>query len=161
MDELTQPVITALASALGATVAAFLGVHIAFRRFRRERSYEVRLEWHRNVAEVARRIRNAARSGADISELTGRFLELAEQASIYAPPSTCALISGLVHDLRHTTGKGHQTLNGVELISLLLASDMRKLLGIGRLKHHSRVVRDARRLVRMKIGAGKQLIDLE
>ena len=105
MDSVIMPVM----SALGALAAAWVGTQLGLRKFRQERAFDARLEWHRNLAETAKVLRNRARAiGAfqrggmptevalplvkELGTLAFRFQELAEQASLYATKPTHAAI---------------------------------------------------------------------
>jgi hypothetical protein len=102
-------VITAVMSALGALIAAWVGTRLGLRRFRQERAFDARLEWHRKLAETTKILENRTRAlGAfkrggtpievalplvkDLSELAFKFQELTELGSLYATKRTHAAI---------------------------------------------------------------------
>ena len=85
------------------------------RRYRRERSFDARVEWHRELAETAKTLSNRSRAfryagkhglpaqllpGAqELGTLAFRFQELAEQASLFAKPDTCSAIRQVMAEL--------------------------------------------------------------
>lgn len=116
MDFVTQTFITTVASSLGALLAAGVGTYLGQRKFRHERSYDARVNWHRELAETVKKLRNRSKalqyfrergSAAEevleavknVGELAFKFQELAEQASLYAKKGTCTAIAQIVSDL--------------------------------------------------------------
>jgi hypothetical protein len=112
----TQTLITAAASSIGALVAAAVGTYLAQRKFRQERSYDARVNWHRELAETVKKLSNRSRalqyfrernSSAEelldavknVGELAFKFQELAELASLYAKKSTCKAIGQIIGEL--------------------------------------------------------------
>jgi hypothetical protein len=117
MNFVTQTLITTTASSIGALVAAGIGTYLAQRKFRHERSYDARVNWHRDLAETVKKLRNRTKalqyfreinsaaeeileSVKNVGELAFKFQELAEQASLYAKKSTCKAIGQIVSDLK-------------------------------------------------------------
>jgi hypothetical protein len=120
MDFFTQTLITAAASSVGALFAAAVGTYLGQRKFRHERSYDARVNWHRELAETVKKLRNRSKSLLyfrerdsaaeevlevvnNIGELAFKFQELAEQASLYAKKGTCKAIGQIVKDLNSLT----------------------------------------------------------
>lgn len=118
--DLTQTLITTAASSIGALIAAAVGTYLGQRKFRHERSYDARVNWHRELAETVKKLRNRSKalqhfreSGSaaeevletvkNVGELAFKFQELAEQASLYAKKSTCKAIGYIVSDLNGLT----------------------------------------------------------
>ena len=105
MDSLVTP----LLSGLSALVCAWVGTQLGLRKFRQERAFVARLEWHRKLAETARVLRNRTRAlGAfrqggtpaevalplvnELSKLAFDFQEQAELSALYATTETHAAI---------------------------------------------------------------------
>jgi len=116
MDFATQTLITTVASSIGALLAAGVGTYLGQRKFRHERSYDARVNWHRELAETVKKLRNRSKalqyfrergSAAEevleavknVGELAFKFQELAEQASLYAQKSTCKAIAQIVSEM--------------------------------------------------------------
>lgn len=98
-------VITPAMAALGALIAAWVGTRLGLQKFRQERAFDARLDWHRKLAETAKVLRNRTRTvGAfdrggtpievalplikEVGELAFRFQELAETSALYATNRT-------------------------------------------------------------------------
>ena len=105
--------ITALLSGLSALVCAWVGTQLGLRKFRQERAFVARLEWHRKLAETARVLRNrtlalgAFRRGGtptevalplitELGKLAFDFQEQAELSALYATTQTHAAIQGVL-----------------------------------------------------------------
>lgn len=116
MDFVTQTLITSVASSLGAQLAAGVGTYMGQRKFRPERSYDARVNWHRELAETVMKLRNRSKAlqyfrerdstaeevleaVKNVGELAFMFQELSEQASLYAKKGTCTAIAQIVSDL--------------------------------------------------------------
>jgi hypothetical protein len=118
--------LTAALSAGAALVAAWAGTRLGLRKFRAERAFDARLEWHRKLAETAKVLRNRLRAlpvlrlpkdmpedvreemaaevqnmplFKDLNEMAFRFQELAETASLYATKRTYAAVRGALADM--------------------------------------------------------------
>lgn len=103
-----ESLVTPALSALSALLAAWFGTHLGLRRFRRERSFDACLEWHRKLAETAKTLRNRTRALPQLSpdvpsesvvpllkemnQLAFQFQELSEIASLYASKRTYAAV---------------------------------------------------------------------
>lgn len=102
-----EAVVTAILSAVGALIAAWVGTQPGMRKFREERAFDARLEWHRKLAETAKVLRNRTRAlrtfegggippevalplVKELAALAFQFQELAETASLYASKSSLA-----------------------------------------------------------------------
>jgi hypothetical protein len=113
-----EPFLTPVLSALGALAAAWLGTRLGLRKFRAERAFDARLEWHRNLAETAKVLRNrtlafksftaqgvpeqvAVPLVQELGALSFKFQELAEVASLYASKSTCSAIGEVMAQMNH------------------------------------------------------------
>ena len=111
-----ESVITTILTALGALFAAWIGTMLGLRKFRKERAFDARLEWHRKLAETARILRNRTKSFVafknagtpmeavmplmqELQELSFQFQELAEQASMYATSSTYSEIKKVLDEM--------------------------------------------------------------
>ena len=110
MDSLITPLLTGLSALLCAWVGTYLGL----RKFRQERAFVARLEWHRKLAETAKVLRNRTRAfGAfrregtlpdevalplinDLSKLAFDFQEQTELSALYATKQTHAAIQGVL-----------------------------------------------------------------
>jgi len=116
MNFITQTLITTVAAAIGALIAAAAGTFLAQRKFKQERSYDARVNWHRELAETVKKLSNRSKalryfrergSAAEevldavknVGELAFNFQELAEQSSLYAKKSTCKAIGEIVSEL--------------------------------------------------------------
>ncbi len=105
-------VLTAALSAVSALLAAWFGTQLGLRRFRQERSFDARLEWHRKLAETAKTLLNRTRAlpqlrsdvpgeavvplVEEMAQLAFHFQEHAEVASLYASRRTCAAVRDTV-----------------------------------------------------------------
>lgn len=112
---MTDTIIVAVASCVGALLSGVLGAELALRRYRGERSFDARVKWHRELAEVAKVLSNRSRAfrhamlrglpeqllpeAQDLGPLAFRFQELAEQAPLYAKPDTCSAIRQVMAQL--------------------------------------------------------------
>jgi hypothetical protein len=100
-----ETLFTAAMSAVGALLAAWVGTQLGLRKFRQERAFDARLDWHRKLAETAKVLLNrtrafwAFRQGGtpvevalplvkELGQLAFTFQELAELASLYATKRT-------------------------------------------------------------------------
>ena len=109
-------VITAGLSGASALIAAWIGTRLGLRKFRAERAFDARLEWHRKLAETAKVLHNRTRAFhafkrgrtpeevalplvKDLSELAFRFQELAETASLYATKRTHGAIRAVLAEM--------------------------------------------------------------
>lgn len=110
-------VITPVMSALGALIAAWVGTQLGLRKFRQERAFDARLEWHRALAETAKVLRNRTRALAafqrggtpteaalplvnELGKLAFKFQELAELASLYATKRTHTAIRDVLAQMQ-------------------------------------------------------------
>jgi hypothetical protein len=111
-----ESVFTAVLTALGALIAAWMGTMLGLRKFRKERAFDARLEWHRKLAETAKILRNRTRAFLafkrggtpmevvlplvqELGELSFTFQELAEQASLYATNRTYSEIRDVLEEM--------------------------------------------------------------
>jgi hypothetical protein len=107
---------SAVLTSLGALIAAWVGTQLGLRKFRSERAFDARVEWHRELAETARVLRNRTkalvafqRGGTpeeiavpllqELSELAFAFQELSEQASLYASKPTYLAIKEVLVEM--------------------------------------------------------------
>lgn len=114
--------VTAGLSALGALVAAWAGTRLGLRKFRQERAFDARLEWHRKLAETAKILQNRTRAlkafqrggtppevalplVQELRQLAFAFQELAEQAPLFATKRTHSAIRGVLVEM--TKGAKH------------------------------------------------------
>lgn len=105
--------ITPVASGLGALIAAWVGTQLGLRKFRQERAFDARLEWHRNLATTAKVLRNRTRAFVafqrmdtpaevglplvrELGELSFKFQEQAEVSALYAAKRTHVAIQGVL-----------------------------------------------------------------
>jgi hypothetical protein len=112
----TEALVTAALSAASALIAAWVGTQLGLRKFRQERSFDARLEWHRRLAETAKVLRNRVRAFhafqrggtpedvplslvKDIGQLSFQFQELTESASLYATRRTLTAIQNVLADM--------------------------------------------------------------
>lgn len=167
---MTETIIVAVASCVGALLSGVLGAALAMRRYRGERSFDARVEWHRELAEKAKTLSNRSRAfryalqrglpqqllpGAkDLGELAFRFQELAQLAPLYAKPDTCSAIQQVLVDLDNLAplfddapipepepdpDSPHPfdvSMAGMEAVFMLLARDLRQMLGLKKLGEH-------------------------
>ena len=167
---MTDTIVVAVASCVGALLSGVLGAALAMRRYRGERSFDARVEWHRELAETAKKLSNRSRAfrqalqqgfpqqllpGAEeLGTLAFRFQELAEQAPLYAKPDTCSAIRQVIADLNDLAplfedapepepeadpDNPHPfdvSIAGMEAVFMLLARDLRQMLGLKKLDEH-------------------------
>lgn len=167
---MAETIIVAVASCVGALFSGALGAALAMRRYRGERSFDARVEWHRELAETAKTLSNRSRAfrtalqrglpqqllpGAqDLGELAFRFQEMAQLAPLYAKPDTCSAIQEVLGDLDNLAplfddapvpeqevdpDSPHPfdvSIAGMEAVFMLLARDLRQLLGLQKLDEH-------------------------
>ena len=105
--------VTPVVSGLCALIAAWVGTKLGLRKFRQERAFDARLEWHRNLAETAKTLRNRTRSFvafqrmdtpaevalplvSELGELSFKFQEQAELSALYATKRTHAAIQDVL-----------------------------------------------------------------
>ena len=106
MNELiSQTFLTPILSFIGALLAAWLGTILGLRKFRQERAFDARLEWHRKLAETSRVLLNRMRAFRtfqkgkvpqeavlpilhELNDLAFEFQEKSELASLYAEKQT-------------------------------------------------------------------------
>jgi len=117
MTDPTGSLITPVMSALGALIAAWVGTQLGLRKFRQERAFDARLEWHRNLAETAKALWNRTRAFAafrrggtpteaalplvsELGNLAFKFQELAELASLYATKRTHVAIRDVLAQMQ-------------------------------------------------------------
>jgi hypothetical protein len=92
------------------------GTQFGLRKFRSERAFDARVEWHRKLAETAKILRNrtkavvAFKRGStpdevalpllqEMAQLAFSFQELAEQASLYASKPTYLAIQEVLREM--------------------------------------------------------------
>ena len=136
-------IVTAVLSALGALTAAWAGTQLGLRKFRQERAFDARIEWHRKLAETAKVLRNRFRAFTsfrrggtpaevalplvqELSQLAFAFQELAEQASLYATKRTHAAIRDVLTKMTKDSRPFAEYPEGEDAVTSTGAGDVHK-----------------------------------
>lgn len=129
--DISQIIVTGLASSVGALFSAFIGAKFAIDKYQKEKGFDARLEWHRNIGDVSRRLRNRTKAFKyfksqenkealnsdlikEIGDLSFKFQELAEQSPMYANTDTHREIAKVISYMNSLTSSFEKAVENLE-----------------------------------------------